>query len=148
MLFKIFGDEESWLKRFHRAAIPECSVALVLDGEWAACCLVGGEIPAIWSIGVLPQWRGRGYARGLLNHSLKLLRETNHKVVRAHIHPNNNPSLALFRKAGFHFVNSTADFMKMATASGRVYRSDFRSLNLNPDEVEEACREGGIEILD
>ncbi len=148
LLFRIFGDDRNWISSFRKSANPDCCVALKLHDEWVGCCLVGGEIPAIWSIGVLPQWRGRGYSRGLLSHSLKLLTDTNHKTVKARIHPNNNPSLALFRKADFHFVNSTADFMKMATASGRVYRSDFRSLNLNPDEVEEACREGGIEILD
>ena len=148
LLFRIFGDDRNWISSFRKSANPDCCVALKLDDEWAGCCLVGGELPSVWSIGVLPDRRGHGYAQGLLSHSLKLLADTNHKTVRARIHPNNNPSLALFQKAGFYFVNSTADFMKMATASGRVYRSDFRSLNLNPAEVAEACQGDGVEILD
>ena len=52
-------------------------------------------------MGVLPQWRGRGVGRRLLEATLAQARRSGFKRIELDVHADNSRAIALYEKAGF-----------------------------------------------
>jgi len=58
----------------------------------------------ILSVAIAPSWRGRGYARPLLDLHLRRLAGLGVRTVFLEVGENNKPALRLYRRAGFYEV--------------------------------------------
>lgn len=64
---------------------------------------VAGEAE-ILSVAIAPEWRGRGFARPLLDLHLRRLAGMGVRAVFLEVGEHNTPAVRLYRRAGFHEV--------------------------------------------
>ncbi len=56
---------------------------------------------AIYGFGILPQYRGRGFGRQLLEQLIKSIRSASQKPIALEVETNNATAIALYRSSGF-----------------------------------------------
>ncbi|MDZ4831495.1 MAG: GNAT family N-acetyltransferase [Phycisphaerae bacterium] len=79
------------------------------DSQLAGMCLLNGAHPATGSagsvelvyLGLVPEARGRGLGRRLLEHGLALLKGRSERAVVLAVDERNTPAMKLYREAGF-----------------------------------------------
>jgi RimJ/RimL family protein N-acetyltransferase len=114
---KVVVDEDQWMTtqsdtsadeladRFRRACTDDGHRLFVLEDRAA---LIGGlglhptDAPGVLTFGmfVLPEWRGQGGGRMLIEHALRDRPPGTHKV-ELEVFPENEPAVALYRSMGF-----------------------------------------------
>ncbi len=87
----------------HRAAAGRTLTGFILSRVTA------GEAE-ILSVAIAPAWRGRGYARPLLDLHLRRLAGLGARLVFLEVGENNTPALRLYRRAGFHEVGRRSGY--------------------------------------
>ena len=59
----------------------------------------------IRAVGIVPEWRGRGYGRQLLATTILMLLQEGHTQFSLDVATNNGNALSLYQSCGFHAVN-------------------------------------------
>ena len=62
----------------------------------------GGQVGIIWMIGALPETRGRGFGRAMLQESVRDLVQRGAEAVELTVYADNTPAVKLYESAGFH----------------------------------------------
>jgi len=101
----------------HRALVAGSLVGFVLSR------LAEGEAE-ILSIALAPAWRGRGFARPLLDHHLRRLAGLGMRTVFLEVGENNAPAGRLYQKAGFYEVGRRRGYYE-GGATALVLRRDL-----------------------
>ncbi|MDR7856503.1 GNAT family N-acetyltransferase [Tissierella sp.] len=66
----------------------------------------------IYGLGVLPEYRGRGYGRDILTWSVKKLKETDSKEIVLQVSVSNENALNLYKSTGFE-IKSKMDYFEL-----------------------------------
>ncbi len=101
----------------HRAAIGTAPIGFILSR------LAAGEAE-ILSVAIAPNWRGRGFARPLLDLHLRRLAGLGVRAVFLEVDEHNAPANALYRRAGFHQVGRRQGYYD-GEATALVLRRDL-----------------------
>lgn len=101
----------------HRAMIGRTMVGFILSRTAA------GEAE-ILSVAIAPAWRGRGFARPLLDLHLRRLAGLGVRAVFLEVDENNEPACRLYRNAGFSEVGVRKGYYQEG-ASALVLRRDL-----------------------
>ena len=101
----------------HRATIGGALIGFILSR------LVAGEAE-ILSVAVASNWRGRGFARPLLDLHLRRLAGLGARAVFLEVDERNAPANALYRRAGFHQVGHRRGYYD-GEATALVLRRDL-----------------------
>jgi ribosomal-protein-alanine N-acetyltransferase len=101
----------------HRAAIGRTMVGFILSR------MAAGEAE-ILSVAIAPAWRGRGFARPLLDLHLRRLAGLGVRAVFLEVDENNEPACRLYRNAGFSEVGVRKGYYQEG-ASALVLRRDL-----------------------
>jgi len=101
----------------HRAMIGRTMVGFILSRTAA------GEA-AILSVAIAPAWRGRGFARPLLDLHLRRLAGLGVRAVFLEVDEHNEPACRLYRNAGFSEVGVRKGYYQEG-ASALVLRRDL-----------------------
>jgi ribosomal-protein-alanine acetyltransferase len=84
------------------------------DNETAGYTLVlyrkGTHLARLYSLAVLPQMRGRGIARQLLQDAEKTAREQLCIFMRLEVNVSNQNAIALYRQSGYHSIGTIEDY--------------------------------------
>jgi ribosomal-protein-alanine N-acetyltransferase len=101
----------------HRAMIGRTMVGFILSR------MAAGEAE-ILSVAIAPAWRGRGFARPLLDLHLRRLAGLGVRAVFLEVDENNEPACRLYRNAGFSEVGVRKGYYQEG-ASALVLRRDL-----------------------
>ena len=101
----------------HRAVIGRTMVGFILSR------MAAGEAE-ILSVAIAPAWRGRGFARPLLDLHLRRLAGLGVRAVFLEVDENNEPACRLYRNAGFSEVGGRKGYYQEG-ASALVLRRDL-----------------------
>jgi ribosomal-protein-alanine N-acetyltransferase len=101
----------------HRAVIGRTMVGFILSR------MAAGEVE-ILSVAIAPAWRGRGFARPLLDLHLRRLAGLGVRAVFLEVDENNEPACRLYRNAGFSEVGVRKGYYQEG-ASALVLRRDL-----------------------
>jgi len=101
----------------HRATIGAAPIGFILSR------LAAGEAE-ILSVAIAPNWRGRGFARPLLDLHLRRLAGLGVRAVFLEVDEHNAPANALYRRAGFHQVGRRQGYYD-GEATALVLRRDL-----------------------
>jgi [ribosomal protein S18]-alanine N-acetyltransferase len=101
----------------HRAMIGRAMVGFIVSR------MAAGEAE-ILSVAIAPAWRGRGFARPLLELHLRRLAGLGVRAVFLEMDQNNEPACRLYRNAGFSEVGSRKGYYQEG-ASALVLRRDL-----------------------
>jgi ribosomal-protein-alanine N-acetyltransferase len=101
----------------HRATIGRTMVGFILSR------MAAGEAE-ILSVAIAPAWRGRGFARPLLDLHLRRLAGLGVRAVFLEVDENNEPACRLYRNAGFSEVGVRKGYYQEG-ASALVLRRDL-----------------------
>jgi ribosomal-protein-alanine N-acetyltransferase len=101
----------------HRATIGRAMVGFILSR------MAAGEAE-ILSVAIAPAWRGRGFARPLLDLHLRRLAGLGVRAVFLEVDENNEPACRLYRNAGFSEVGVRKGYYQEG-ASALVLRRDL-----------------------
>ena len=101
----------------HRAMIGRTMVGFILSR------MAAGEAE-ILSVAIAPAWRGRGFARPLLDLHLRRLAGLGVRAVFLEVDEHNEPACRLYRKAGFSEVGGRKGYYQEG-ASALVLRRDL-----------------------
>ncbi len=101
----------------HRATIGRTLVGFILSR------LTTGEAE-ILSVAIAPNWRGRGFARPLLDLHLRRLAGLGARTVFLEVDQHNTPAGRLYRKAGFYEVGRRQGYYD-GGATALVLRRDL-----------------------
>lgn len=71
-----------------------------------------GGVCGIYGLGVLPEYRSKGYGRGILERAIEKLKESNAKEILLQVAVNNENALSLYKSCGFE-VTSTMDYYRL-----------------------------------
>lgn len=72
----------------------------------------GGGVYGIYGLGVLPEYRGKGYGREILLAGIKLLKSMGDKDIMLQVYATNRNALELYRSCGFE-ETSTMEYYSM-----------------------------------
>lgn len=64
----------------------------------------------IYGLGVLPEYRGKGYGRGILSRSIEKLKESNSKDIMLQVVVSNENALNLYKSCGFEVTSQMGYF--------------------------------------
>jgi len=101
----------------HRAMIGRTMVGFILSR------MAAGEAE-ILSVAIAPAWRGRGFARPLLDLHVRRLAGLGIRAVFLEVDENNEPACRLYRNAGFSEVGVRKGYYQEG-ASALVLRRDL-----------------------
>jgi [ribosomal protein S18]-alanine N-acetyltransferase len=101
----------------HRLAVGRTFAGFILSR------IAAGEAE-ILSVAVAPQWRGRGFARPLLDLHLGRLAGLGARTVFLEVDEHNAPAVGLYRKAGFYEVGRRRGYYD-GGATALVLRRDL-----------------------
>lgn len=101
----------------HRAVIGRTMVGFILSR------MAAGEVE-ILSVAIAPAWRGRGFARPLLDLHLRRLAGLGVRAVFLEVDEHNEPACRLYRNAGFSEVDVRKGYYQEG-ASALVLRRDL-----------------------
>jgi ribosomal-protein-alanine N-acetyltransferase len=101
----------------HRAVIGRTMVGFILSR------MAAGEAE-ILSVAIAPAWRGRGFARPLLDLHLRRLAGLGVRAVFLEVDEHNEPACRLYRNAGFSEVDVRKSYYQEG-ASALVLRRDL-----------------------
>jgi ribosomal-protein-alanine N-acetyltransferase len=101
----------------HRAVIGRTMVGFILSR------MAAGEVE-ILSVAIAPAWRGRGFARPLLDLHLRRLAGLGVRAVFLEVDEHNEPACRLYRNAGFSEVGVRKGYYQEG-ASALVLRRDL-----------------------
>jgi ribosomal-protein-alanine N-acetyltransferase len=101
----------------HRATIGRAMVGFILSR------MAAGEAE-ILSVAIAPAWRGRGFARPLLDLHLRRLAGLGVRAVFLEVDENNEPACRLYRNAGFSEVGVRKGYYQEGAAA-LVLRRDL-----------------------
>jgi ribosomal-protein-alanine N-acetyltransferase len=101
----------------HRAMIGRTMVGFILSR------MAAGEVE-ILSVAIAPAWRGRGFARPLLDLHLRRLAGLGVRAVFLEVDEHNEPACRLYRNAGFSEVGVRKGYYQEG-ASALVLRRDL-----------------------
>ena len=101
----------------HRATLGRNLVGFILSR------ITAGEAE-ILSVAIAPAWRGRGFARPLLDLHLRRLAGLGARAVFLEVAENNAPACRLYRRAGFYEVGRRQAYYDGETAA-LVLRRDL-----------------------
>jgi len=101
----------------HRAAMGRTLIGFILSR------LVHGEAE-ILSVAIAPNWRGRGFARPLLDLHLRRLAGLGARTVFLEVDKDNAAACRLYRRAGFYEVGQRQGYYDSRTAA-LVLRRDL-----------------------
>jgi ribosomal-protein-alanine N-acetyltransferase len=101
----------------HRATIGRTMVGFILSR------MAAGEAE-ILSVAIAPAWRGRGFARPLLDLHLRRLAGLGVRAVFLEVDENNEPACRLYRNAGFSEVGVRKGYYQEGAAA-LVLRRDL-----------------------
>jgi [ribosomal protein S18]-alanine N-acetyltransferase len=101
----------------HRAMIGRTIAGFILSR------MAAGEAE-ILSVAIAPAWRGRGFARPLLDLHLRRLAGLGARAVFLEVDENNEPACRLYRNAGFDEVGVRKGYYQEG-ASALVLRRDL-----------------------
>jgi ribosomal-protein-alanine N-acetyltransferase len=101
----------------HRAMIGRAMAGFILSR------MAAGEAE-ILSVAIAPAWRGRGFARPLLDLHLRRLAGLGARSVFLEVDENNAPARRLYRKAGFFEVGGRQGYYR-GGAAALVLRRDL-----------------------
>ena len=101
----------------HRVCVGRTFAGFILSR------IAAGEAE-ILSVAVAPQWRGRGFARPLLDLHLGRLAGLGARAVFLEVDEHNAPAVALYRKAGFYEVGRRRGYYDSG-ATALVLRRDL-----------------------
>lgn len=73
---------------------------------------INSNIGGIYGLGVLPEYRGKGFGRDILNNSIKKLKEMDAKRIMLQVAASNKNALYLYESAGFK-ATSTIDYFEL-----------------------------------
>lgn len=77
----------------------------------------GGGVYGIYGLGVLPEYRGKGYGREILIDGIKILRGMGDKEIMLQVYATNKNALGLYRSCGFE-ETSTMEYYSMNKKAG------------------------------
>jgi ribosomal-protein-alanine N-acetyltransferase len=98
-----WGEEEFRRLLIDRGVVGHRAVVGATLAGFMLSRLAGGEAE-ILSVAVAPGWRGRGFARRLLDLHLRRLAGLGARAVFLEVGESNTPANRLYRKAGFYEV--------------------------------------------
>jgi ribosomal-protein-alanine N-acetyltransferase len=101
----------------HRAVIGRTMVGFILSR------MAAGEVE-ILSVAIAPAWRGRGFARPLLDLHLRRLAGLGVRAVFLEVDEHNEPACRLYRNAGFSEVGVRKGYYQEGAAA-LVLRRDL-----------------------
>ncbi len=73
---------------------------------------VSSSVAGVYGFGVLPEYRRKGYGRGILSRAIDLLKEENFKDIMIQVEVKNENALNLYCSCGFE-VASTMDYYQL-----------------------------------
>lgn len=73
---------------------------------------MSGTVRGIYGLGVLPEYRGKGYGRGILARAIEKLQESGSEEVMLQVEAKNENALNLYKSCGFE-ITSTMDYYRM-----------------------------------
>jgi [ribosomal protein S18]-alanine N-acetyltransferase len=94
----------------HRATVGRTLAGFILSR------LIDGEAE-ILSIAIAPPWRGRGFARPLLDLHLRRLAGLGVRAVFLEVAKHNEPATRLYRRAGFYEVGQRQGYYDKSTTA-------------------------------
>jgi len=101
----------------HRAMAGRALVGFILSR-------LAADEAEILSVAIAPAWRGRGYARPLLDLHLRRLAGLGARVVFLEVDEHNAPAVRLYRRAGFFEVGRRQSYYDSST-NALVLRRDL-----------------------
>lgn len=116
-----FNDPEplvtaNLLKRFSQEPPPHIYLATFGEGELSCNEPVGtlrldefDGVIGIYGFGVVPDYRGRGYGRQMLEETIRTIRKTSQKPIMLDVETDNAPAIGLYKSCGFH-IKTTYDY--------------------------------------
>lgn len=113
-------SRQSILRRFKD---PTCRIFLARFGGSEVECgePVGllrlqeeGDVVGIYGFGVMPDYRGRGYGRQMLEEAIRLSRSESEKPIMLDVDTSNERALGLYLSCGFE-IKTTYDYSHVAT---------------------------------
>jgi ribosomal protein S18 acetylase RimI-like enzyme len=113
---EVFGTDHSWLRGelAARLGAPETGAAVVaLAGDRPVCAgrvefHAGTDFASLWGGGTLPEWRGRGIYRALVEHRARLAAERGFRYLQVDASPDSQPIL---QRLGFVRLTTTTPFV-------------------------------------
>ncbi|WP_327097766.1 GNAT family N-acetyltransferase [Nocardia vinacea] len=84
----------------------------------------------LFTFAVVEQYQGKGYGRALLDHMLQQCRTDGADVVYLTVRPDNQPAAALFKQAGFEFVEHDDQYFGPGEPRG-IFEYRLRSRHLD-----------------
>ncbi len=106
----------------HRLEDPTCRIFLATFGEPSLGCheplgilrlQEEDDLVGIYGFGIIPDYRGRGYGRQMLEEAIRLARSESQKPIMLDVDTTNDPALALYLSCGF-VIRTTYDYSNVA----------------------------------
>lgn len=66
--------------------------------------IIEGDIPIIVNVGILPDYRGKGYGKLLINYLLKIIDSYNYNIATLNVDINNTVAFNLYKDCGFNVL--------------------------------------------
>jgi ribosomal protein S18 acetylase RimI-like enzyme len=116
-----FNDPEplvtaNLLKRFAQEKLPRIYLATFGAGEARDKEPVGtlrldefDGVIGIYGFGVVPNYRGRGYGRQMLEETIRIIRKTSQMPIMLDVETDNAPAIGLYKSCGFR-IKTTYDY--------------------------------------
>ena len=108
------------LKRFSRVEPPRTYLATFGEGELSCNEPVGtlrldevDDVIGIYGFGVIPDYRGRGYGRQMLEETIRAIRKTSQKPIMLDVETDNAPAIGLYESCGFR-IKTTYNYFNVA----------------------------------
>ncbi|HTK05846.1 MAG TPA: GNAT family N-acetyltransferase [Ktedonobacteraceae bacterium] len=108
----------------HRFADPTCRIFLATFGEPSVGCheplgllrlQEEDDVIGIYGFGLIPDYRGRGYGRQMLEEAIRLVRSESEKPIMLDVDTTNTVALGLYLSCGF-VIRTTYDYSHVATS--------------------------------
>ena len=124
-----FGDPEEDVRRTIAQLFqePGCYIYLATFGEESVGCEepVGmlrlhemKESVGIYGFGVLPDYRGRGYGRQMLEEAIRIVQANSQKTIMLDVETDNLNAIGLYRSCGFEMKTTYDYFVVESRARG------------------------------
>ncbi|WP_195984020.1 GNAT family N-acetyltransferase [Clostridium sp. D33t1_170424_F3] len=68
--------------------------------------LEDAEVFVVYTLAVHPQYLGKGVGKALIEFAVRYSVEQKAKAVRLDVYENNTPAIGLYKKCGFHYVDT------------------------------------------
>jgi ribosomal protein S18 acetylase RimI-like enzyme len=121
-----FNDPEplvtaNLLKRFVQEPRPRVYLATFDAGELSRKEPVGtlrldefDGVIGIYGFGIVPDYRGRGYGRQMLEDTIRMIRATSQHPIMLDVETDNAPAIGLYTSCGFR-IKTTYDYYSIST---------------------------------